>query len=254
MTNWKEVEQKMNPTRSMIEKLQFQPPRKNSGGEDLATTCIMFALNDQGTLNSAYIVLGAFKNKINLLNMGKLLPSGREAAEESPSQQHRVASPLQIVLQDNLRHQSYQLLQCVPQNPRAQILGRKRPIPCASRSQVPTCRSILPPRSQAPPASFNSLIATLNNERLGCTLSILAFHPSTHTSHLTPHTSHIRPHNTQLTPHTSRLTPPASNHAPPTSQETAPTSQEKTIPASQHKTPAKDSSQEFRSQVNATLL
>ena len=128
MTNWKEVEQKMNPTRSMIEKLQFQPPRKNSGGEDLATTCIMFALNDQGTLNSAYIVLGAFKNKIILLNMGKLLPSGEEAAKESPIQQHRVASPLQIVLQDNLRHQSYQLLQCVPQNPRAQILGRKRPI------------------------------------------------------------------------------------------------------------------------------
>ena len=229
--------------------MQFRPPRKSSKGKDLATTCMMFALDNQGTLNSAYIVLGAFKGKIILLNMGKLLPSGEEAAKESPIQQHRVASPLQIVLQDNLSHQSYQLLQCVPQNPRAQILGRKRPIPCASRSQGPTCRSMLPPRSQAPPASFNSLIATLNNERLGCTLSILAFHPSTHTSHLTPHTSRIRPHNTQLTPHTSRLTPPASHHTPPTSQETTPTSQEKKSPASQRKTPAKDSSQEYRSQV-----
>ncbi len=218
----------MNPTRSMIEKQQFQPPRKNSGGEDLATTCIMFALNDRGTLNSAYIVLGTFKNKINHLNMGKLLPSGREAAEESPSQQHRVASPLQIDLQDNLRQQSYQLQQCVPQNPKPQILGRKCRIPCASRSQVPTCRSILQPSSQTLHASFNTLIATLNNERLGCTLGILAFHPSTHASHLTPHTSHIRPHNTQLTPHTSRLTPHTSHFTPHTSCRT---------PHSSHLTP-----------------
>ena len=81
--------------------MQFRPPRKSSKGEDLATTCMMFALDNQGTLNSAYIVLGAFKGKIILLNMGKLLPSGEEAAKESPIQQHRVASPLQIVFQDN---------------------------------------------------------------------------------------------------------------------------------------------------------
>ena len=75
------------------------------------------------------------------------------------------------------------------------------------RSQVPSCRSIFPPMSQSPHASFSSMIATINNERLGCTLRVLASHPSIHTSHLTPHTSHLTTHTSHLTPHASHLPP-----------------------------------------------
>ena len=99
------------------------------------------------------------------------------------------------------------------------------------RSQVPSCRSIFPPMSQSPHASFSSLIATINNERLGCTLRVLASHPSIHISHLTPHTSHLTPHNTHLTPHTSRLTPPASHLTPPTKQEELQPASKKLQPA-----------------------
>ena len=88
MTNWKEVKQRMNATRSMI-KMAVPATQEELWRRGFSNYLHDVCSREPRHIKQRLYCPGAFKNKIILLNMGTLLSSGEEAAKASPIQQHR---------------------------------------------------------------------------------------------------------------------------------------------------------------------